>query len=441
VRRAEIITVGPEDRSRFTVKAVLDDLRGEDAPQIWKRHMWATPRDWRLIERLSGYARLRARVRQAGEVAPDKPWFMAVGFQPFGKNDLPKTKKTVTLPDKRFIAATSTAISLFLLENDCETLASNVIETRRAIRDVSIFKGPHVLVAEGFSSVAFAGFDVAFQHALRGIHGPESDRDLLVFLGAYLRSSLARYFLFQTSSNWGVSRQKVHVEELLRLPFPVPDAMPNAKASWKIVREVASIVEAAAKDAARPICDREDIVRMASREIETLVERYFDVLKVEKVLIRDTVKISIPSVRPSAKRTKVPTITQSDGKWRDSYVKRVCKTLNVWARRNGFVVRGSQRAAPLLGIGVCALERSLRSDDGEPPTIADDLLGVLDDVRKNVSRKLNAFELARGVKAFDGDRLYIVKPLGQRYWTETAALNDADEIAGSVLMQNPEGVA
>jgi hypothetical protein len=35
----------------------------------------------------------------------------------------------------------------------------------------------------------------------------------------------------------------------------------------------------------------------------------------------------------------------------------------------------------------------------------------------------------------------VVKPLSQRFWTETAALNDADEIAGSILMHSPEGVA
>ena len=122
-----------------------------------------------------------------------------------------------------------------------------------------------------------------------------------MFLAAYLRSPLA-YFLFHTSSNWGVSRQKVHVEELLRLPFPVPDAMPRPKDCWKIVREVAGIVAAAAKQAAKPVCDRDDLVRTASREIEPLLERYFDILAIEKPLIRDTLKVSIPSVRPSAKR-------------------------------------------------------------------------------------------------------------------------------------------
>ena len=69
-----------------------------------------------------------------------------------------------------------------------------------------------------------------------------------------------------------------------------------------------------------------------------------------------------------------------------------------------------------------------------------DLLAALDRLRKVSSQKLNTFELIRGAKVFDGDRLYLVKPIGQRYWTETAALNDADEIAGTILMRTPQEV-
>lgn len=72
---------------------------------------------------------------------------------------------------------------------------------------------------------------------------------------------------------------------------------------------------------------------------------------------------------------------------------------------------------------------------------SDDLLTALDRLRKVTSQKLNAFELIRGAKAFDRDRLYIVKPIASRFWTETAALNDADEIAGTLLMKSPLGVA
>ena len=67
-----------------------------------------------------------------------------------------------------------------------------------------------------------------------------------------------------------------------------------------------------------------------------------------------------------------------------------------------------------------------------------DLLVALDNLRDAASTKSNTFELARGIKVFDGSRLYLVKPLGLRYWSETAALNDADEIAGSILMRTSE---
>jgi len=35
----------------------------------------------------------------------------------------------------------------------------------------------------------------------------------------------------------------------------------------------------------------------------------------------------------------------------------------------------------------------------------------------------------------------VVKPIGQRFWTQTAAMNDADEIAGTILMRSPKGDA
>jgi len=42
-------------------------------------------------------------------------------------------------------------------------------------------------------------------------------------------------------------------------------------------------------------------------------------------------------------------------------------------------------------------------------------------------------EMVRGLKVFDKDQLHIVKPLMLRFWTQTAALNDADEIASAIL--------
>lgn len=441
ITRAEVIAVMPEDRCTLSTGDVLDDLEGADAPQIWKQRYWATARDRRLIDRLSLYPRLRDQVRQTREQSSVKPWLIAEGFQPIGENDDPKKAKPLQLASKLFIDATSSNLDLFLSPDECTQLPSKQLSVRRTSNPL-VFRAPHVLVAKGFTRVAFADFDVSFRHALRGINGPKEDRDLLIFLAAYLRSALARYFLFQTSSNWGVSRQEVHVEELLRLPFPLPDVMPTSKRAREIVKQVSQIVTSAAAKASGALADRQDIVQVASGSIETLIDEYFDILPLEKTLVDDTLRVIIPSVRPSRANPIIPTIKPSTPKEQDQYVQRLCDTLNGWAKSGAVTVQGRSAGSSTLGIGVAVLKKNR---DGEiasaPPEDLGDLLGALERLRGITSQKLNTLELIRGAKIFDRDRLYLVKPIGQRFWTETAALNDADEIAGTILMQTGQGVA
>lgn len=443
VTRAEVIAVQPEDRSTLTSGEVLDDLAGPDAPQVWKRRYWATARDRRLIDRLSLYPRLRDHVQQPKEKSTSKRWLIAEGFQPVGTNDDPNKAATIRPPSRLFIEASSPSLDLILLPEDCTELATAEISVRgRSNKNIEVFRAPHVLVTKGFTRVAYADFDVSFRHALRGISGPMEDRDLLVFLAAYLRSPIARYFLFQTSSNWGVSRQEVHVEELLRLPFPLPSTMPNPKRAWEIVKQVSQTALSAASKARIPFTNRQDIVQDASESAEVLIGEYFDILPFENTLIDDTMQVIIPSVRPGRTSQIIPTITPTTQNHLDRYVQYLCNTLNDWAKKGTFGVQGSALSSPTLGICIAVLRRVGANE--RIPIVPDnmrDLLQAVAHLRQMVSQKLNSLELMRGAKVFDGDRLYLMKPIGQRFWTKTAALNDADEIAGTILMQTGQGEA
>lgn len=442
VTKAEVITVAPQDRTVLTVGQVLRDLDGPDAPQLWKQRFWATARDWRLLDRLMLYPRLREHVQQGSNSGDSKSWRMAVGFQPFNEDDAPTTRKTLKLPGRRFIKATAPTLDLFLLGRDCETLQSSEIEVRRLLRSTDIFRAPHVLVAKGFTSAAFTDVDVSFQDALRGIHGPKEDRSLLVFLAAYLRSSLARYFLFHTSANWGVSRQVVDVDEILRLPFPLPDKQPDPKRSHQIIRDVVKIVDTAAAQADADFVDRAGIVRVASTKIEPLIEEYFDILPAEKALIEDTIRVTIDSTRPTRARPLVPTLIPATRTQQEAYRDRVCEMLNGWAKSGPFAVRGYVQGAALLGVGIAVLEKVERARVNEVmPDTGNDLVQMLDVVRRAIPRKHATLDVVRGVMVFDNNRLYLVKPIGQRFWTQTAAMNDADEIAGTILMRSPKGGA
>ena len=208
------------------------------------------------------------------------------------------------------------------------------------------------------------------------------------------------------------------------------------------MKEVVEIVTKAMTEADEPFIDRKALVETVGASIETLMDKYFDILPFERTLIDDTVRVIIPSTRPTRGLRHVPTVEPSKQEQRGDYTNRICSTLNEWAKRSPFVVEGRSFASARLGIGVAILEKNVRGH-AIPARMQDDsdLLALLERLRMMSSRQLNTFELVRGIKVFEQNRLYIVKPIGRRFWTETAALNDADEIAGSILMQNSKGMA
>jgi hypothetical protein len=438
--QAEVIAISPMDRSEILVGDLVKDLEGPDAPQTWKQRFWATPRDLRLLDRLSLYPRLRDHVRSSRESNSGKPWLMAEGFQPLGENDDPANAQVLKLPSKHFIAATSPDLDLFLLPDDCKTLRTDSVKVRnRSNKNTDIFRAPHVPITKGFQRIAFADFDVSFKHALRGIHGPESQRELLIFLAAYLRTPLAKYFMFHTSASWGMYRPEGHVEEVLRLPMPLPDQLQDSKRARGIVKEIAKLFTKHSNQVSAHFITRASVIQKANEEIESLVNEYFAIQPLEQILIADNLNIIIPSIQPTPKRMPVPTVKHSTKPQRDTYKSRVCEMLNGWAKGR-HIVRGKTLASDAFGVGLVVLEKTLPSKEAAlVGDSAGEILLALDRLRKISAAGQKAIDPIRGLMAFDGNQLYIVKPIGQRYWTETAALNDADEIAGTILMHSAEG--
>ncbi len=441
ITKAEIISVAQIDRKNIPVSALKKELHGQDGSQSWVQNFWGSPRDLRLLDRLSLYPRLREHVRESNEKDSLKPWVKSEGFQPVGKNDDPNKAKEVTLPSKKFLDAGGVrkkGIDLFLLSDDCETLKSKTISLRqKSNSNTKIFYPPHVLIPKGLKWVAFADFSVSFRHSIRGIHGPKKDRNLLIFLTAYLRSRLAQYVAFHTSPNRSMFHEEVHVNELLRLPFPFPNQHRDKQRSQEIVDRVAAIVDRATEAAGQGFFGRSNVIEDATAGIEPLIEEYFDVQPLEKLLIEDTLNILIPSIQPSQSKMPVPTIQHSSVGHREAYKDRVCSMLNKWAKNGPYVVRGRIQASHSLGFGLAVFEKVDSTNSGEPMVPDEEnLIRALDRLRKTIPQGFRTIDPVRGVMLFDRNRLYVVKPIGQRYWSQTAALNDADEIAGTILMHS-----
>ncbi len=433
--KANIAAAGPRDRTGIAVCDVLKDLDTPDAPQVWKRHFRATPRDQQFLDRLMELPRLRDHVRGPRRRDGPERWIMAGGFQFTGPSDKECPVKQLELPSTRFIDARSSAIDLILLPSDCRILSSSIIGVQqRSNSYTGIFRAPHVLITEGFKRIAFADFDVSFRHTVRGIHGPKEDRNLLIFLACYLRTDLARYFSFHTSSHWGVYQPKVTINEVLRLPLPLPEQLDDPQQGLRIIDEVCRIVDTAYRELDKCVINRAISVASVSACVEPLVNEYFSIYPSEKVLIADTVRIVAPSAQPRQQQRTMPGLaicTEAQG---EAYTERLCTTLNNWARRSSYSVRGTVTISKPLGVGVVLLEKMrLAERTGSSPRIGQELPRVLRKIRDALAVDSSSWRSLREVVLFDRNKLYILKPAARIHWTETAALNDADALAATLL--------
>lgn len=433
IGKAELVSLYPEDQTYIVQQRVIAELQANTVPLVWKEHFWGTPRDWKLLDRLRLFPTLDEIV---GHGKPAR-WFVAQGFKEPGPSDGPNDRKQVTLPTRNLIEATSPGFALFLLESDCDRLPSATLTVRaRSNTTTEVYRGPHVLITNGFK-VAFADFDTAFRQSVRAVKGPRADAKLLVFLSAYLNSPLARYYLFHTASNIGIERSTAEANDVLRLPFPLPEDAPAGARAVELIDRANTVYQRAVRQVSQPLADRSEIVRTCKDELSEFVYEYFDIDDNERMLVEDSNEILLRSVRRKKLTESIPTLQTSTVEFREQYESVLCSAINDWADDGPYEIRSSIETSPTSGIAVVVLARFKRGSKS-PKSLPTNggFLPVFERLQQAFKKGLGTIELLKGVKVFDRDILYILKPLSQRFWTRTAALNDADDIAAAILSRS-----
>jgi len=314
-----------------------------------------------------------------------------------------------------------------------------------------------VLVSQGFEKVAFCDFPVLFQAALQSFAAPRADADLLLFLAVYMRSPLAAYFLFHTAANWGTERDKVHLDELLRLPFPLPGSEYVTPKGQQIVREVAKHVRAFRDrtekltssgghlfESRLPVDVRGQMTDAVQRELNPLVYAYFDLTQQEVCLVDDTAAVFEPSSTPTrwwdAKDvyTLDPIQNPRPPVYKDGlsvYATTLTQTLNGWASEAGSHHRVCATGGYDGDTGLAMV--MLRMANVEVPfqqtDISRDIWQALEGYRRKTARQeRGALAGERDILLFHRDGIWIVRPGILVNWTRTAALNDAARIYGEI---------
>lgn len=482
--RQGIVTINPSSRTWIQLSDILAATRTKTTPIVWKRQLWGTHRDQKLLDLLQSLPSLHESVdvlselrRRQGERT--KRWVAGEGIKPWpqSKTESDRSPKSIIWPlDMRFIEATPWISDLFLLEDETITFRKR-LSKKRYRSDVlysqppeALFRSPMVLFSRGFEKVVYCDFDVLFQHALRSISGPFEDANLLIFLAAYLRSGLARYFLFHTSANWGIERDQVHLNEVLRTPFPLPGnkfISPDARQIVNIVANKIKRLRAKLNntlnnlkaDANRsslfgqeePYSNkpwrrkRKGQISALQKELEPLIYRYFGLTEQEIILVEDTLRVFEPSSTPPSWRS-VQTVTLNPTEKAKAkpyniqglraYADILTNTLNSWAETEGssYRVRAEGGADEQTGLAMVSVSLSSAEVKFQQKPISQNLSKKLKNFHNHASTKQGTLVYQRDILLFQGEQIHIVRPNILLNWTRTAALNDAARIYGEITL-------
>ncbi len=397
---AGIVVFGDEVR-RFSRRQVASH------PYIWKVALWGSPRDLALIDDLS------ERFPTLDEVVERRGWLMREGVTVNGGDENPAPE----LAAMHYVPVN--AVRPFHVSSNQEDRIGQEVFHRP--RNRSIYRGPHVLIRGGairggvLASV-FLPDDAVFKDGIIGIAGPSDDADYLKIACAYNNSSLARYYHFLTASTWGVERDVVRLTEYAKFPCAIP--VEDTDLLQSIVALVDQIQEISG-----------DWNRLP--ELDELVYRSYGVTSSEQQTIQDFFNTAMDrhyrGLRASA------------------FEAPLAEELTLYAQAYAEVFEnttgGSRALAPIVYQGTppyraVSFHLAPRGLQGREPDIAsepelDSLLARLE--RVATEEHAQSLYFRRNIKVYEAEAIHIVKPAERRFWTRSAAYNDADETIAQLL--------
>ena len=472
--REGVIQVAPHDRKWIPIQMLLHaaERKRKLTGSIWKSYFWGTRRDLKFLDLLFTFPKLEEYVDILSETRGrrEKRWATGIGCKPRKAESKSKPDRKLkplgdwSLEDS-FVTPDMMKGLAVVPKSLCSTLGEH-LESHDYLLDRlyskppdALFTPPLVLWNRGFTVAAFFDSEfgaLRFRHALHSIAGSIKDSNNLLFLSAYLRSPLARYYVFHTSASLGTERDQVHLAEALRVPFFLPEseaAQPDAahiitKVANRI-RQLKKEVEASAQKLQTKLhpanfrlqsgTEKEEKEKWLKHqrkkteslqaEIDPLIYKYFGLNEQEIALVEDTCDIFDKSDTPGSLdgAKSIPTLKPVDASGLKPYARMLTATLNSWASGT-LRVSASGYVDSEIGLGLIMLEQTKSARKFRTCAISGELVGALRRLEEASTERSSSLAYLRRPWLFDGARIYIVKPALKGQWTPTAALNDVTDI-------------
>lgn len=421
LKNRRLITLSSADKHSLVSPNVESD------PSVFKRRLWISGPEERLFRYLSRFSRLGDtvsvfRTGRGVNGSNERPWMIGQGFKPYRSGKpitSPRIAQIPYLPIERFTP--------FLQGADRQPWVSSTVHRKGFEQG---FTGPRVLVPRGVSHrgiahtrlrAAYIEASATFQDIIQAIVVPFGAEDRAKLLTALINSRIAVWYAFHGTSSFGAERPEVKQAELLRLPFPAPDEIPDEDRSRSAEKGMISLIDDMMRS---PVVY---ITESIFEKIDRLAYDFFGLTDEEIVLVEDTVEHTIPAVHPT--RNSVPGLwqgcTPEDRRGYAHYlVRRMSHCLE-----DGYTVE-ARLEAHNEDLAILRLTLRPEHEAHEYRELESRRVhGVLSKLAAHMPRHIGNFQLMPDFRLFSGDHLYLVKPTQKRFWLRSVGIADADDIA------------
>lgn len=376
---------------------------------IWKIAMWATQRDFELVERLLAMKSFATYIN-------DKGWYWAQGLQrpsdsgPFYDEEIAELPLIPTKSVKRY----------WIDKGKLRKINKKYFYRKG---NKNTFYEPHILLRRSPSKnrmqAVFVDFDCAFKNAVSGITAKNEETRLKALTG-YLNSSIVPYFTFLTASLWGIERDQVSKTEFGKLPsilFEISDhELAKLAHNVEIIQELMST----------GIAETDPRIMELEEEIDQIIYETLDISDTEKFLVDDMLNYSLDFFWKGEKSKACSRVNIQDIM---VYAQTFCDTVN------SILQFGQLRAWATVYSGKSPLRlvsihfnRAKDAGTVEKQSSSEKLEEALANLERKIQTEYSeSIYVRRNIRFYDGDTLHITKPDEKRFWSRSMALRDADE--------------
>jgi hypothetical protein len=292
-------------------------------------------------------------------------------------------------------------------------------------RQPNIYQAPLVIIGEGLSkgrlAVGISARDIVFTRSFYGIsmRGPFAKYGNLV--AGVLSSSLPTWHALLASSEFGVHKRRLLRQDVLNVPMPSDRSLSSPEAA-----RVSRAIELVQKDPSPT----------AYAQLDDAVFDLFSLSPAERIVVRDGARRAQREyVEGRAAAEALPTAADVR-----RYASAFLAATNPWLEVGGL----SSFSAQIVRVPAVSALRVVRFiPDGRAEVretiAAESLQNVLETIGERLHLSVTEhLTVARELRVYVDDEIFIVKPAAARYWAESTGLADADSCLGDSLVADLE---